>query len=85
LLAPAHEFLLNVVLERTETTYNTCGPGKPKIITESKPRPKLLVLELSCVDIVQSILEVHSLQEWFFPGPVSGPPFHITYKGLMSV
>ncbi|KAF8958305.1 hypothetical protein BDZ97DRAFT_1923759 [Flammula alnicola] len=81
---PPRDFFLNVILERTETTYNTHGPGKPKIVTESKPGPKLQVLELSHAAIVQSILEVHGLQERFFPGPISGPPFRVTYKGLIG-
>lgn len=76
------EFFLNVVLERTEATFNTRGPGKPKTVAESKPGPKLPVLELSRTELVESILEVHGLQERFFPGPISGPPFRVTFKGL---
>ena len=70
------------MLERTEATFNTHGPGKPKTVSESKPGPKLPVLELSCTTLIENILEVHGLQEHFFPGPISGPPFHVTFKGL---
>jgi hypothetical protein len=79
---PPREFFLNVVLERTEATFNTRGPGKPKTVSESKPGPKLPVLELSRITLVENILEVHGLQERFFPGPISGPPFRVTFKGL---
>lgn len=82
LVDPPREFFLNVVLERTEATFNTRGPGKPKTVSESKPGPKLQVLELSRTTLVENILEVHGLQERFFPGPISGPPFRVTFKGL---
>jgi hypothetical protein len=51
-------------------------------VSESKPGPKLQVLELSRTTLVENILEVHGLQERFFPGPISGPPFRVTFKGL---
>jgi len=81
-LDSVREFYLNVVIERIEQTYNTRGPGKPKTVTESKPGPKLPVLELSRSAIIESILEVHGLQERYLPGPISGPPFRLTFKGL---
>ena len=77
------EFYLNVVIERIEQTYNTRGPGKLKTVTESKPGPKLPVLELSRSAIIKSMLEVHGLQECYLPGPISGPPFRLTFKGLV--
>ena len=77
------EFYLNVVIKCIEQTYNTCGSGKLKTVTESKPGPKLPVLELSRSAIIESILEVHGLQERYLPGPISGPLFRLTFKGLV--
>ncbi|KAJ3484658.1 hypothetical protein NLJ89_g11963 [Agrocybe chaxingu] len=80
---PSHEFYLNVQLERTEATFTNCGPGKPKNVIESKPGLQLPLLELSCQAVIEHILKVHSLQERYFPGPISGPPFKAnTYKCL---
>jgi len=80
--AEARNFYLNVVLERVKQTFNTRGPGKPKIVAESKPGPHLPILELTRKELVAQILEVHGLQECYMPGPISGPPFRLTFKGL---
>jgi len=66
-------------------TYNTRGPGKPKTVSESKPGPVLTLLDLSRTRFVENVLEVHGLQERFFPGPIPGPPFRVTFKGLTLV
>jgi hypothetical protein len=62
--------------------YTTRGPGKPKVVPDSKPGPKLPILTFSRNEIVRRILEVHGLQDHYLPGPISGPPFRLTCKGL---
>ncbi|KZP16564.1 hypothetical protein FIBSPDRAFT_894989 [Athelia psychrophila] len=51
---PAPTFFLNVVLERITQMFTNRGPGKPKIVPDSKPGPKLPVLwfTLSCCEMV---------------------------------
>jgi hypothetical protein len=83
--AETRNFYLNVILERVKQTFNTRGPGKPKVVTESKPGPQLPILELTRKELVVQILEVHGLQECYIPGPISGPPFRLTFKGLPLV
>lgn len=73
---------MNVVLERVTQTFTSRGPGKPKTIPDSKPGPKLPVLGFTRKEMVQQILEVHGLQDRYLPGPISGPPFRLTCKGL---
>ena len=81
---PPREFFHDVNLERTEAMYTTRGPGKPKVVSDSKPGPKLQILKLTREAIIESILEVHGLQERYVCAP-AGPPFCVTYKGLTYV
>ncbi|KAH7923606.1 hypothetical protein BV22DRAFT_1048078 [Leucogyrophana mollusca] len=60
---PERVFYLNVALERTEQTFTSRGPGKPKTTFESKPGPQLAVASLSHVEVVHHILAVHGLED----------------------
>ncbi|TFK62726.1 hypothetical protein BDN72DRAFT_902990 [Pluteus cervinus] len=58
------------------------GPLKEKVVPETKVGPQYPILVLSRQEFVQRILEVQGLHERYFPGPISGPPFRLTWKGL---
>jgi hypothetical protein len=82
---PDHLFHLNVTLEHTEQTFTTRGPAKPKTVPDSKCGPKQALLHLLQSEVVGSIYEVHGLHDCYLPGPISGPPFKINFKGFLSV
>jgi len=82
---PDRLFHLNVTLECMEQTFTTRGPAKPKTVPDSKCGPKQALLRLLQSEVACSILEVHGLQDRYLPGPISGPPFKISFKGFPSV
>jgi hypothetical protein len=82
MLVPDRVFHLNVTLERTEQSFTPRGPGKPKIVPVNKCGPKLPLLRLSRSEVACSVFEVHGLQDRYLPGPISGPPFKVSYKGF---
>jgi hypothetical protein len=77
-------FSLNVTLERIEITHSARGPPKEKIKSDPKFGPSLPLLDMSRSQAVHEILAVHNLQEWFIAGPLGGPPFRFTFKGLLG-